>query len=113
MGDADFVVASIYKDDNNRINLYSTDDDNMAFYIIVGGVSDNVAYNASGIAAGTSYLVEIEYGSTTCTLSIDGVVKATATPAGGIDFGANIPDMAYIGANHEGERQSGAVFSAP
>ena len=51
--------------------------------------------------------------NTKCTISFDGVVRNTITPAGGIDFGANVPDTAYIGQKDANERQGDAVFSAP
>ena len=103
----------LYKNVNNTIKVFSIDNDDIYLNCTVGGVNDAQAWNASGITAGTTYLVEIEYNSTDCTLSIDGVVKVTASPAGGIDFGANIPDTAYVGTRYTNDRIGDAVFSAP
>jgi len=106
-------VFMLHKNVDNRITLYSTDNDNLEFLCEANDVRDTVAYNGAGITAGTTYLIEVEYNSTDCTLKIDGVLKATASPAGGIDFGANIPDTVYIGTDSNLSKQADAVFSAP
>ena len=106
-------VIKLYNNFSDRIELYSTDNDTLAFLFRSSGGQDTVAYDAAGIIAGTTYLVEIEYNSTDCTLSIDGVIKATSSPAGGIDFGADIPDTAYMGTEDTNVKHSDAVFAAP
>ncbi|GAH32054.1 unnamed protein product, partial [marine sediment metagenome] len=47
------------------------------------------------------------------TVSFDGTVRLTEVYAGGIDFGANIPDVAYIGQKQTSILQGDAVFNAP
>jgi hypothetical protein len=44
--------------------------------------------------------MEIEYKAGQVTAKQNGVIVATVTPVGGIDFGANIPNIAYWGHNN-------------
>lgn len=112
-GDYYVTVFQIRKDGSNIISLQSTSNTALSFACECGGVLDATGYDGAGLMAGTTYLVEVEYNSTDCTLKIDGVLKATSSPAGGIDFGANIPDTVYLGQAPVGNRQGDAVFSAP
>ena len=94
--------------------LYANDVNTLRVGCNVGGggwQADN--WDASGVTAGTTYLVEIEYNSTQITVGCDGIVRMTVTYTGGIDWGANIPDTIYIGQNASGVSQGDAVFSAP
>ena len=107
-------IASIYKDNNNYI-AFAQDSNTQLICTMncVAGGAEADTWVATGITAGTTYLIEIEYNSTTCTVSFDGTIQMTITYTGGIDFGANIPDAAYMGGNATGVRISDAVFSAP
>ena len=105
-----------YKNYENRFLFYSDSNDVLKFHITSDGgglSSDTDSWDAAGITAGTTYLVEIHYTNTQCTLSIDGVVVLTAAPGGGIDFGSNIPHTAYMGTDSSNIRQGDSVFSAP
>ena len=110
-GNQNANMFTVYKDASNFIDCYFNTDTGARLRCLVGGVSDNPAWDTTGLSAGTKYLVEIEYNATVCTLKIDGVLKATATPLGGINYGANIPDTFYAGSTPAGVAQGDAVFS--
>ncbi len=121
-GDGDFEkfgvaspnVCRLWKDTANYIQLYSTTGDELTLRMrIAGGAETPDTWNASGIVAGTEYLIEIEYNSTQLTASFDGTVRMTVAYGGGIDWGANIPDTAYMGSNNAETQQFDAVFAAP
>ena len=59
------------------------------------------------------HLMEIRYAGGVAIFIVDGVIRATATPGGGIDFGVLVPDTVYYGRNGDGVNQAGAVFAAP
>ncbi|MFC2055650.1 hypothetical protein ACFLV7_15340 [Chloroflexota bacterium] len=107
-----YIIQVRYGNDDEFIFWRSTNTQ-LDFNFDVGGVTDTDNWSPSGeIVAGTKYLIEIEYNSTQCTVSVDGTVKMTVTPAGGIDFGANIPTTVYF--HHRNNiSQADAVFSAP
>jgi hypothetical protein len=54
--------------------------------------------------------MEIEYKAGQVTAKQNGVIVATVTPVGGIDFGANIPDNAYWGGTATAGLVGDAVF---
>lgn len=121
-GDGDFEkfgssnprVITLYNNNNNNIVLRSDNNDAIILYINVGGGgTQNNFWTALGVTAGITYLVEIEYNATQVTASFDGTVRITVVYPGGIDFGANIPDTAYIGHNETNTEHFDAVFSAP
>ena len=105
-------LCQIYNDADNRIYCVFAAT-SLTLFCKVGGVADDDSFSTNGVfVAGTEALIEIEYNGTDCTISVDGVVKATASPAGGIDFGANIPDTFY--AHHSNNSaQSDAVYASP
>ncbi len=112
-GNIDGTVCHIYNDGNNYIRFHVISNANTRIRLEVGGVTTDAGWNAAGVTAGTTYLVEIKYNASQCTLSIDGVVVATATPGAGIDFTGNIPDTAYFGSQQAGTDQIDAVFGSP
>ena len=121
-GDGDFIkfgeaiptIIQLYKDANNLIDIYSYQNTSITLRVNVAGAGpESVDWAATGITAGTEYLVEIEYNSTQVTASIDGTVQMTVTYTGGIDFGANIPDTAYMSAYSDNTYHGDAVFAAP
>jgi len=121
-GDGDFIKfgeayptnIQLYKDANNYIDLYSYQNTSMTLRVNVGGTGpESTDWDAAGIVAGTEYLLEIEYDATKVTASIDGVVQITVTYGGGIDWGANIPDTAYMSAHNDNSYHGDAVFAAP
>ena len=117
----DFGVSQPYifralKDGSNEIFVYWTADTTIRATFEVGGVTtsdDWAGIGAGDIAAGTEYLMEVEYNASRFTLKVDGSVKATGIPGAGIDFGANIPDTIYWGTDATGINQSDAVFTNP
>ena len=109
-----YSVVEFLSSGNNYLLFQTINNSLMNIVTRVGGVStSSPVWSADEVVAGNTLLVELEYSSTEFTLKIDGVLKATATPAAGIDFGANIPGVAYIGMWSSGAYQNDAVFSAP
>ena len=71
------------------------------------GNTNNSTWDATGaIVAGTKYLIEIEYNSAQCTLSIDGSVKITVTQAVNFVTALSVAHLGQYTTN-----QSDAVFS--
>jgi hypothetical protein len=119
-GDGDFnkfgnesLIIDILKSGNDRIAVYAQSNDQLRAYTTVNGAAQSDTWDAAGITAGTTYLVEIEYGGTTITISFDGTIRLTMTYAGGVDFGLDIPDTAYIGTDGSNVEQGDAAFGAP
>jgi len=107
-------IVQLYKDSTNLIMLRSDSNENIYLYINVGGAGlESYSWNALGITAGSTYLIEIQYSAILITVSFNGVVRHTIAYSGGIDWGANIPDTIHFGVDENGERQHDAVFIAP
>jgi len=107
-----FIFKVWKTSDSNRIQIYATGTNEITFLLTIGGANSSDTWSTAGqIISDTEYLVEVEYSASQITLSIDGVVKSTITTA--IDFGANIPDELFCGANNNGTTQSDAVFVSP
>ena len=104
-------IAKIYKNNDGYIDMYWARDSNISLRIKEGGVLSSNTWAYASIVAGTTYIVTLKYTATQITMAIDGVIKATITTP--IDFGANIPDMAYWGIGNWGIYQADATFAAP
>jgi hypothetical protein len=101
---------------NDYIQFRTATNTNLFLRVVVGGVGANDNQDMSGIiAAGTTYAMECRYNSTQCELLINGVVRLTSVPVGGINFGANIPDTMYWGCDYAPglDDQVDAVYAAP
>ena len=109
-GNTDEFIAHIYNNANNEIWLYNTGAGTTTMRLEIGGVATSGNY-ASTVVAGTRYFCEIRYTSTQCLFFIDNAIKITVTPGAGIDFGANIPNIIYMGSKQTGAKQSDAVFT--
>lgn len=114
-GVTDPVVFYARKDVSNFFYVECPNDNEIRISANMAGGGTEISnpWNASGVTAGTTYLIEIEYNDTQFTVSFDETIRITLAYTGGIDFGVNIPDVAYIGQNNSGAKQFGAVFSAP
>ena len=111
---AEAVIADINKDGSNLILVYWESANTVRLRVIVGGVTTDDDWDATGVfVAGETYSLIIEYDATECTLKTNDVIVATATPGGGIDFGANVPDSAKWGHDAASIKQVGATFAAP
>jgi len=99
-------IIRIHYDSDNSVKLYHKSDTRIRLDLNVAGAGiEDDFWSGSTIVAGTTYLIEVEYTSTQCIVSFDGVVKITITYTGGINFGANIPNTVTLGKD--------AVFLAP
>ena len=112
-GSSDPKICTVWYDGENRMIFDTTTNINARLTFEVNNVLTIGDWATPGFVAGTKYLVEIEYNSTQCTVSIDGAVVITVTPVGGIDFGAKIPNIFYAGTYQTGVGVGDAVFSAP
>lgn len=107
-------VCEAWYDANNRIYFYKNNTGHMRFNILVNGVEGGDNWAATGeMLSGVTYQVRIEYDDTDCKLYINDVLKATATPVGGINFGANIPNKFYGLNRQQGDRNIDATISVP
>jgi hypothetical protein len=106
-------MCQIHLNSSNRIAVYSKNDTQLVLLCEVGGTLASASFSPGTIVAGTEYSIEIKYDPTYCRFLIGGVQRKTVEPAGGINFGANIPDTFYAGASNAQIKQNDAVYSAP
>lgn len=107
------VIGIFRKDSNNWIQLSWSAANQLKLWIATTATGQTTGtYDATGqIVSGTTYAVKISYDSADCKLYIDNVLKKTISPVGGIDFAANVPDVAHFGTNHQPLYHDDAVFS--
>ena len=79
------------------------------------GAASNAAWNTGGgvILAGTTYKMMLLLMGATVVLFVDGVPRVTVTPAGGFNFGADIPNTMFWGAEPTPSLAGDATFGEP
>ena len=108
------LIINAYNDASNNITLRTNGASELRLIINVTGVIGGTNWTATGVInAGTTHDIRVEYDGVSCYAYIDDTLRITASPIGGIDFGANVPTTAYWGVDNTNIRQSDATFAAP
>jgi hypothetical protein len=113
-GNLNPVICVIWNSATDYISLQCETNDNIRLTVVVAGVATTNDWVATGlIVAGTTYLIEILYDATQITALFDTIIRNTAIPGAGIDFGVNIPTTAYWGHEPTGTLQVDSTFGSP
>jgi hypothetical protein len=108
------TFAQFRFDGSNYIWIYWNAGSQVQMRFVLGGVTTNVNWNTGGyFTVDADHILEVKYDDTECLFIVDGVTRITVTPGGGINWGANIPNVAYWGIQSPIRYQIDAIFRAP